>query len=96
MSRFDSPLIKLDLFDDVPPAPVQQVQRTPTTARVPVPELSSLSDADLAQLLASLTAELQRRRSGEAGQTGRLELDRAIREAVRTLETCVRKQGRGP
>ena len=85
-----------DLFDYVPPTPGQEVQRTPTTAKVPVPELSSLSDASLAQLLADLTAELQRRRRGKAGKSARLELDRAIQEALGTLETCVRKQGRGP
>src|SRR5215203_1346656 len=95
MSRFDSSPMTPDLFDYVPPTPGQEVQRTPTTAKVPVPELSSLSDASLAQQLVDLTAELQRRRSGKARQTGRPALDRAIQEALRTLEICVRKQGRG-
>src|SRR5215217_3594555 len=94
MSRFDSSPMTPDLFDYVPPTPGQEVQRTPTTAKVPVPELSSLSDASLAQLLADLTAELQRRRSGKAGQTARPELDRAIQEGLRTLETSIRQPDR--
>jgi len=92
MSRFGSPP---DLFDHVPPTPVQEVQRTPTTAKTSFPELSSLSDAAVARLLVDFTAELQRRRSGKEGHTDRPALDRAIQEALRTLETCVRKQGRG-
>src|SRR5215207_5799126 len=94
MSRFDSPPIMHDLFDCVPPTLVQEVQRTPTTAKAPVPELSSLSDAGLAQLLVDLTAEVQRRRSGKAGQSARPALDRAIQEVLRTLETCLRKPDR--
>ncbi len=69
-------------------------QRTLDAAKISRPELSRLSDAGLARLLGNLVAEVQRRRGGKARQTGRPALDRAVQEALRTLETCVRRQGR--
>jgi hypothetical protein len=94
MPRSASSPVTLDLFDPVPSAPAEDVRPTPTTPKVPLPELSNWSDSGLVQLLLDLTAELQRRRSGKTRQTDQPEFDRAIQEAFRALETWVREQDR--
>ncbi len=62
--------------------------------KAPLPELSSLSDSRLARLLAELTSELQRRKSEADGLESRTELDRAVQEALRTLEGLMPKRTR--
>jgi hypothetical protein len=82
----------LDLFDYVPSAPDQHTRRTlPKVTSLP-PELGSLSDARLAQLLRELTAELQRRKAEGTGGKSQPELDQAIQDAACALESFVPRQ----
>jgi hypothetical protein len=58
----------------------------------PFPDLSHLSDARLARLLVDVTAEVKRRKSGEAGRPSHPELEDGIREAARVLEAMLPKR----
>ncbi len=83
-----------DLFDYVPAAPAQRPRRMLPKVKSPLPELTSMPDARLARLLKDLTAELRRRKDERAGRESQPELDQAVQEAARVLESLVPRQAR--
>jgi hypothetical protein len=94
MPRSASSSAMPDLFDHMPSAPAQRPRRMLPQVKSPLPELTSMSDARLARLLKDLTAELTRRKNKGAGRESQPELDQAVQEAARVLDSLVPRQTR--
>jgi hypothetical protein len=94
MSRSSTSSATADLFNYVPSAPAQRTQRTLAKVKPAVLDLSTLSDPRLARLLGALVSELRRRKHGRAGQQNQPELDQAIREAARAMESFAPRRAR--
>ena len=81
-----------DLFGYVSSPPGRLPREALTSVKAPVPELGSLTNARLVQLLRELTIELQRRQAEGTGRGNQPALDQAVREAVSALESLAPRQ----
>ena len=77
----------LDLFDYACTAPSTSPASATLKREVHGPDLASLSDRALARRLAELLQELRERMGQDGQKASRPELDRAVQEAVTSLES---------
>jgi len=76
-----------DLFDHIPSMP-QRARRALPKVVAPLPDIGSMSDARLAQLLVEAASELQRRTVSKAGHH-RPELDQALQQVAGILRAMM-------
>ena len=79
-----------DLFDHIPSMP-QRARRALPKVVAPLPDIGSMSDARLAQLLVEAASELQRRTVSKAGHH-RPELDQALQQVAGILRAMMPKR----
>ena len=80
-----------DLFDHIPSMP-QRARRALPKVVAPLPDIGSMSDARLAQLLVEAASELQRRTVSKARHQSRPELDQALQQVAGILRAMMPKR----